>query len=118
MMEEQLRVDDLMREVLSELRWLREHIEGMTPECVTQEMLKIKTAKKESRIEILLQSNPDKAFTLTDICRNCRSVAPERRGMILDELVADEKVTRTEYIVNGRQHCTYQWADKQTANPA
>jgi len=117
-MEEQLRVDVLMREVLSELRWLREHIEGMTPECVTQEMLKIKTAKKESRIEILLQSNPDKAFTLTDICRNCRSVPPERRGMILDELVADEKVTRAEYIVNGRQHCTYQWANKQTANPA
>ena len=117
-MEEQLRVDDLMREVLSELRWLREHIEGMTPECVTQEMHKLKTAKKESRIENLLQSNPDKAFTLTDICRNCRSVPPERRVMILDELVADEKVTRAEYIVNGRQHCTYQWANKQTGNSA
>jgi len=38
--------------------------------------------------------------------------------VILDELVADEKVTRRQYNVNGREHCTYQWANKQTANSA
>jgi len=117
-MEQQLSFEELIWAVLAELRWLRGHIEGMTPECVTQEMHKLKTAKKESRIEILLQSNPDKAFTLTDICRNCRAVPPERRAIILDGLVDEGKVKRTEYTINGRDLATYQWANRQTANPA